>query len=209
MSRIRVLIADDHAVVREGLVAVLSHEPDLLVVAQASDGEQAVMEAIRQSVDVVVLDLRMPNAGGMPAIAEFRARAPTTRVLVLSTYDDERYVRAAFAAGAHGYVVKRSSTAQLLAAIRAVRNGERYVDPEITHLTEATNVKTESDLSERELEVLQLVVEGHTHKEIARRLGISKSSIDTYRARIMQKLQVESRIELIAKARALESRTAR
>lgn len=193
MSKIRVLIADDHRVVREGLQSILEQEPDMRVVALAADGEQAVQAAQSHAPHVAVIDMRMPKLGGVAAIKKLRAHAAATRVLVLSMYDDPRYVKAARDAGAGGYVSKHASTETLLGAIRALHAGEKFVaDGEGAAASEDL-----PELSTREREVVQLLVQGHTSRAMAEALGISKSSVDTYRARVFQKLGVTNRAELL------------
>lgn len=199
MSRIHVLIADDHAVVRDGLALVIGGEPDMHVTAVAADGEEAVAAAAAHKPDVAVLDMRMPRLGGVAAIRALRERCPGTKILVLSMYDDERLASAALAAGAHGYVGKHVESGALVRAIRSVHKGVRLEgapeaerDPDIDG----------SMLSLREREVMALVIAGHTGRAIADKLGITKSSVDTYRARIFQKLGVRDRAELLAHAAA-------
>jgi DNA-binding NarL/FixJ family response regulator len=194
MSKIRVLIADDHQVVREGLERVVAQEPDMRVTALAADGEAALLAAAGDPPHVAIIDMRMPNLGGIAAIKKLRARCPETKIVVLSMYEDERYTKAALDAGAHGYVSKRSGTARLLAAVRAAHAGTRVIDGDDAATTSDTPL-----LSVREREVMRLLMLGHTSRTIATELGITKSSVDTYRARIFQKLGVESRAELVAR----------
>jgi two-component system response regulator NreC len=195
MSRIRILIADDHAVVREGLARMIADQPDMRVVAETADGEAAVTAAVSCEPHVALLDMRMPGLGGVAAIKRMREQAPRTRVLVLSMYEDPHYVRAALAAGAHAYLGKRTGSAELLAAIRRLHAGESWShggpsDPDSESLS----------LSAREREIMQCLVQGQTSRQIADTLGITKSSVDTYRARIFRKLGVEDRAALVALA---------
>jgi DNA-binding NarL/FixJ family response regulator len=199
MPKIRVLVADDHAVVREGLSRLIADQPDLYVVAEAADGEAAVAAAVRHEPHVVVLDMRMPGLGGVAAIRRLRERCPAARVLVLSMYEDAGYARAALAAGAHGYMGKRGGSAALLAAIRSLVAGGS-----LTPAHAETPPAGAERLSAREREVLQLVVRGHTGREMASALGISKSSADTYRARLFRKLGVETRAELLSRLANLD-----
>lgn len=193
MARIEVLIADDHAVVRDGLALVIGSEPDMRVIAIAHDGSEALAAASRHRPHVAVLDMRMPNLSGIAAIRALRERCPETRVLVLSMYEEERIATAASQAGAHGYVGKHAPTATLLHAIRAVHGGARFFE------ADAGAASNEAELlSAREREVMALLVAGYTGRAIADRLGIAKSSVDTYRARIFQKLGVADRAELVA-----------
>jgi DNA-binding NarL/FixJ family response regulator len=190
-----VLIADDHAVVREGLARLIGDQPDMRVVAQACDGEGALAGCREHDPHVALLDLRMPGLGGVAAIRRLRESCPAVRVLVLSMYEDSHYVRAARSAGAHAYLAKRSGSATLLAAIRALHAGDEVaVEPGSTVVAESPSAETA--LSAREREIVRMVVQGHTSREMASTLGISKSTVDTYRARVFRKLGVESRAAL-------------
>lgn len=199
MSRIHVLIADDHAIVRDGLALVINAEPDMRVAALAGDGEEAVAAASQHKPHVAILDMRMPKLGGVAAIRALRERCPETKVLVLSMYDDERLASAALAAGAHGYLGKQAPSSSLLRAIRAVHAGAKLADASAPD-AERSLEGDDSVLSLREREVMQLIIAGHTGRAIADQLGITKSSVDTYRARIFQKLGVSDRAELVARA---------
>jgi DNA-binding NarL/FixJ family response regulator len=194
MSRIRILIADDHAVVREGLARMIADQPDMRVVAETADGEAAVAAAVSCEPHVALLDMRMPGLGGVSAIKRMREQSPRTRVLVLSMYEDPHYVRAALAAGAHAYLAKRTSSAELLVAIRSLHAGESLTGA-VTLIPDSDN---EEALSAREREIMQCVIQGQTSRQIADALGISKSSVDTYRARIFRKLGVDNRAALVA-----------
>ncbi|MDD9945815.1 MAG: response regulator transcription factor [Myxococcales bacterium] len=202
MARIEVLIVDDHAIVRDGLRLVLGDDPELSVCGEASDGEQAASLASALSPHVVLLDMRMAGLGGGAAIGRVCASCPTARVLVLSMNEDARHVRSALSAGAAGYVAKRSSSATLVSAIKAVARGERFVDP---NLPERVDAGPAQALSAREQEVAELLAGGHSGPEIARTLGVSKSSVDTYRARIFNKLAVQTLAELIERLRRGET----
>jgi two-component system response regulator NreC len=194
MSKIRVLIADDHAVVREGLARVVADQLDMRVVAEVQDGAEALAASHAHDPHVVLLDMRMPGVGGVSAIRRLREQCPAARVLVLSMYEEQNYVRAALAAGAHGYLSKRTSTAVLLAAIRALYRGEMLAPSAPATASESADG---DELSAREREVMRMVVQGHTSRAMAETLGISKSSVDTYRARVFRKLGVDSRAALI------------
>jgi DNA-binding NarL/FixJ family response regulator len=194
MSRIRILIADDHAVVREGLARVIADQPDLRVVAQAEDGEAAIAAAIRCDPHVAVLDMRMPGLGGVAVIKRLRAQCPRLRLLVLSMYEEQHYARAALAAGAHAYMGKRTSARDLLDAIRRLHAGQ---PAPVASDAEADAERGDPEaLSAREREIMRMVVQGQTSRQIADALGISKSSVDTYRARLFRKLGVSSRAAL-------------
>ena len=201
MARIRVLIADDHAVVREGLARVIADQPDLRVVAQVADGEAAVVASLECEPHVALLDMRMPGLGGVAAIRKLRATCPRVRLLVLSMYEDEHYVRAALAAGAHAYLGKRSSGSVLVQAIRQLHAGHSLSESAPPASGDSANAE---DLSVREREVMQMVVQGQTSRQVATALGISKSSVDTYRARVFRKLGVDSRAALFARMSGLD-----
>ena len=199
---IRVLIVDDHAVVRAGLRRLLDAEDDIETVGEAPDADRAVYEAIEGKPDVVLMDLVMPEKGGIEGMPAVLQAAPDARVLVLSMQDDPRYVRAAFEAGASGYVVKEAADTEVVAAIRAVAGGERYVHPALGAKLVAADAeerkRAEQDpLSEREREILKLLALGHTNQEIAKQLFISVRTAETHRAHIMQKLSLSSRAELV------------
>jgi DNA-binding NarL/FixJ family response regulator len=204
---IRVLIVDDHAVVRTGLRRVLDAEADIETVGEAADAERAVFEAIESRPDVVLLDVMMPGKSGIEGMPALLQAVPEAKILVLSMQDDPRYVREAFDAGASGYVLKEAADTEVVRAVRAVAGGERYVHPSLgARLVEADaeeRKRAEDDpLSEREREVLRLLALGHTNQEIATMLFISVRTAETHRAHIMQKLQLGSRAELVRYALA-------
>jgi two-component system, NarL family, response regulator NreC len=199
---IRVLVVDDHAVVRSGLRRLLDAEVDIETVGEASNADRAVFEALDSKPDVVLLDLMMPEKGGIEGMPAVLQAVPEAKVLVLSMQDDPRYVRAAFEAGASGYVLKEAADTEVVAAIRAVAAGERYVHPSlgarlIAAETEERRRAEQDPLSEREREVLRLLALGHTNQEIAKQLYISVRTAETHRAHIMQKLSLSSRAELV------------
>jgi two-component system response regulator NreC len=199
---IRVLVVDDHAVVRAGLRRVLDAEDDIEVVGEAETGERAIFEAIESKPDVVVMDVVMPGKSGIEATPEVLRAVPTTKVLVLSMQDDPRYVRAAFEAGARGYVLKEAADTEVVGAVRAVAAGERYVHPALGARLVAAEVDErrradEDPLSDREREVLRLLALGHTNQEIAEMLFISVRTAETHRAHIMRKLGLSTRAELV------------
>jgi len=198
----RVLIADDHALVRSGLRMLLENEGDFEVVAEAGTADEAVRAARLEKPDVVLLDVVMPGRSGLEALDDVLEAAPDTKVLVLSMQDDPRYVREAFAAGASGYLLKEAADAELVAALREVAAGGHYVHPalgaRIAAADAAAQAKAASDpLSDREREVLRLLALGHTNQEIAKMLYISVRTAETHRAHIMQKLRLETRAELV------------
>jgi two-component system response regulator NreC len=199
---IRVLLVDDHAILRAGLRRVLEAEDDIEVVAEAESGERAVFEAISAKPDVAVLDVVMPGKSGIDVAPQLLELVPELKILVLSMQDDPRYVRAAFEAGASGYVLKEAADTEVVGAVRVVAAGERYVHPTLGARLVAAEVeerkRAESDpLSDREREVLRLLALGHTNQEIAKMLYISVRTAETHRAHIMQKLGLASRAELV------------
>ena len=199
---IRVVLVDDHAILRSGLRRVLDAEPDIEVVGEAESADRAVFEAISEKPDVIVMDLVMPGKSGIEGMPAVFQAAPDVKVLVLSMQDDPRYVREAFEVGASGYVLKEAADTEVVGAIRAVAAGERYVHPALGARLVAAEAeerkRAESDpLSEREREVLRLLALGHTNQEIAKMLYISVRTAETHRAHIMQKLRLSSRAELV------------
>ncbi|HEX2506424.1 MAG TPA: response regulator transcription factor [Gaiellaceae bacterium] len=200
---IRVLIADDHAVVRSGLRLVLEAEDDIEAVGEAGTAEDAVRQARELEPDVVLMDIVFGGSRtGIEVTPEVLRASPASKVLVLSMQDDPRYVREAFAAGASGYVLKEAADSELVTAVREVANGGDYVHPTLGARMVAAEAKerarAEADpLSEREREVLRLLALGHTNQEIAKQLFISVRTAETHRAHIMQKLRISTRAELV------------
>jgi two-component system response regulator NreC len=204
---IRVVIVDDHAVVRAGLRLLLEAADDLEVVAEAGDARGAIFETRAHKPDVVLLDVVMPGRSGIEAIPDLLKESPETSVLVLSMQDDPAYVREAFSAGAQGYVLKEAADAEVVAAVREVAAGQRYVHPALGARLVAAEVeertRAEDDpLSDREREVLRLLALGHTNQEIAKTLYLSVRTVETHRAHIMQKLRISTRADLVRYALA-------
>ena len=204
---IRVLVVDDHAVVRAGLRRILDAENDVEAVGEAPDGERAVFEAMQLQPDVVLMDVVMPGKNGIEATRAVLQAVPTTKVLVLSMQDDPRYVREAFDAGASGYVMKEAADDEVVDAVRAVAAGQRYLHPALgaqllAAESEERRRAAEDPLSEREREVLRLLALGHTNQEIAKLLYISVRTAETHRAHIMRKLDLSSRAALVRYALA-------
>jgi two-component system, NarL family, response regulator NreC len=198
----RVLIVDDHAVVRSGLRLVLEAEEDVEPVGEAGTARDAIFQNRALKPDVILLDVVMPDQSGLDIIPTLLHERPEAKVLVLSMQDDPQYVKQAFAAGASGYVLKEAADKEVVAAVREVANGGRYVHPElgarlVAAETEAAKRAEEDPLSEREREVLRLLALGHTNQEIAKQLYISVRTAETHRAHIMQKLRLSSRAELV------------
>jgi two-component system response regulator NreC len=199
---IRVLVVDDHAVVRSGLKLLLAAEPDLEVVGEAGTAREAVFEVRAQKPDVVLLDVVMPGESGIDAVPRLLHESPGTKILVLSMQDDPNYVREAFAAGASGYVLKEAADAEVVEAIRQVAEGGNYVHPVlgarmVVADAEAKAAAASDPLSDREREVLKLLALGHTNQEIAKQLYISVRTAETHRAHIMRKLGLETRAGLV------------
>lgn len=201
---IRVLVADDHTIVREGLVSLLVESGECEVVAQASDGVEAVERARETEPDVAVVDLGMPRLSGLEVVRRIHHDLPRTRVLVLTMHEEEEYVVQAVQAGAAGYLVKDTAGTELLAAVRALRAGQGYFGPgpakalaERYRHPERTPEDPYGSLTPREREVFHLVVEGRTTKEVAGELGISVKTAENHRARMMDKLAVHNAAELV------------
>lgn len=207
MARIRVLIADDHAVLRAGLRMLIGAQPDMEVVGEAADGEEAVRKVAKIRPDVAIVDLTMPGEGGIKAIEQIRRESPKTRVLVLTMHEVPAYLRAAFAAGAAGYVVKSAADFELLSGIRSVHRGRAVLDPGLAGMVTAGALGKRPGgqqaggvaglLSAREREVLDLVAQGYTNQQIADRFGLSVKTVETYRARLVDKLGLRSRADLV------------
>ena len=204
-SSIRVLVADDHAIVRTGIRHVLEGEPGFSVVGEASTGAEALAQAIELRPDVAVLDISMPGESGLRTTAELRRQCPETRVLILSMHDNTEYVLESVRAGAHGYLLKDTAATELRGAIRAIQSGESYFSPPIAkRLTAAVREHHESEtpsgllaqLSGREREVLEGVARGRTNKEIAAELGISHRTVETHRESLMRKLRLRTVADL-------------
>jgi DNA-binding NarL/FixJ family response regulator len=207
-AKIRVLVADDHALMREGIRALLRGCEDIEVVGEAEDGDDAIQEARRLGPDVILMDVAMPGLGGLEATFEIRKESPAIKILVLTQYDDREYVSRFLKAGVSGYVLKKAAGSELVSAIRAVYRGGLVLDPEIARdalgepagasVPGETPVEDPYDaLTEREKQVLKLVAEGHSNKEIAETLGISVKTAMSHREHLMEKLGAHSRTELI------------
>jgi DNA-binding NarL/FixJ family response regulator len=203
---IRVLIADDHAILREGIRALLRLAEDIEIVGEASDGHEAVLEAKRLDPDVILMDVAMPGLGGLEATLEIRKDNPRVKILVLTQYDDREYVSRFLKAGVSGYLLKKAVGADLVSAIRAAHRGGLVLDPEIAReafqpsgaaIETAGTVDPYESLTDREKQVLKLVAEGKSNKEIAELLGISVKTAMSHRERMMEKLGAHSRTDLI------------
>ncbi len=199
---IRILVVDDHAVVRSGLRRVLEAESGIEVVGEAGDAREAVFETRAQKPDIILVDVVMPGKSGIEAIPDLLHESPEAKILVLSMQDDARYVREAFDAGASGYVLKEAADTDVVAAVLEVARGGRYVHPALGARMVAADVserkRSESDpLSNRERDVLRLLALGHTNQEIAKMLFISVRTAETHRSHVMRKLGIATRAELV------------
>ena len=209
MPKIRVLIADDHAVVREGLKRLLEQEPDLQTVGEAIDGLDAVNQAIGLRPDIVVMDLTMPKLSGMEATYQLRVHAPTVKVLALSIHEDRCYLHGLLEAGAAGYLLKRAAAQELIRAIRTVASGGTHIDPRVAgklvshspHLPKLLETGPDP-LTEREAAVLRAIALGFSNKEIAAEMGLSVKTVETYKTRASFKVGLNSRVDIVRYALA-------
>jgi DNA-binding NarL/FixJ family response regulator len=200
----RVLLADDHELVRSGLRLVLDSQPDIEVVAEATDGAEAVRKGLSEAVDLAVIDVSMPRLTGLQAADELHRHRPSLRVLMLSMHDNEQYFFAALKAGASGYVLKSAANRDLVRAVRASMRGEPFLYPpavaaifrDYVERTRRGETSPEDPLTSRELEVLKLIAEAHTSEEIATMLAISRKTVEHHRANILHKLGMRDRVEL-------------
>jgi two-component system response regulator NreC len=218
VTKIRVLLADDHSVLRAGLVALLEAESDIEVVGEAADGYECIDKAMDLDPDVILMDVNMPRCGGLEALARISEDLPETRVLMLTMHDDVGYLRHVLASGGAGYVLKSAASEDLLSALRTVHDGGVYIHPHHAHLLvmdepddEHSDTAAESDLvrryeslSERESEVFRLVSLGHSNSEIAELTFLSVKTVETYKARLKRKLDLESRASLVRAALELD-----
>jgi DNA-binding NarL/FixJ family response regulator len=205
-AAIRILVTDDHAVLRAGLTALLNAEPDLTVVGEAADGSECLRVAQATQPDVILLDINMPGMNGLEVLPLLRQSAPQSRVLVLTMHDDTTYLRQVLRAGGAGYVLKQAADKELLSAIRTVYSGGTFLHPahaqalldDPARAIPATEASTRlTQLSEREQEVLKLIALGYSNKEIAEKLFLSVKTVETYKARIMEKLELTTRAALV------------
>jgi two-component system, NarL family, response regulator NreC len=206
-TKIRLVVADDHAILRAGLRMLINAQPDMTVVAEAQDGIEAVQAIHNLNPDVAILDVTMPRSGGLDAIKEIVSRNHSTRVLLLTMHEEPAYLRTALAAGAAGYVLKKSVDADLLSAIRAVYKGRTYVDSELAEVLVRDAFRRDGNdragstgqnvLSDREMQVLKLVAEGFSSREISEQIYVSTKTVETYRARFAEKLGLKSRAQIV------------
>ena len=203
---IRVLLADDHTILRAGLRMMLSVQPDIEIVGEASDGRQAIAEAQRLQPDVILMDITMPEVNGIEATRQVKKLLPETRVLGLTMHENEEYLFQVLRAGASGYILKEAADTELISAIRIVNNGSFYLSPSaqsmmvgdyLLRVRTGEERDSYSELTEREREILKLVADGLTNNQIAERLIISPKTVDTHRTHIMDKLNLHNRAELV------------
>jgi len=203
---IRVLLADDHTILRAGLKMMLSVQPDIEIVGEASDGRQAIAEAQRLQPDVILMDITMPELNGIEATRQVKKLLPETRVLVLTMHENEEYLFQVLRAGASGYILKEAADTELISAIRSVYVGRFYLSPPAQAMMVGDYMQrvrageehdSYSGLTEREREILKLVAEGYTNNQIGERLFISPKTVDTHRTHVMDKLNLHSRAELV------------
>jgi two-component system response regulator NreC len=206
MGKIKLLLADDHAVLRAGLRALLNSQPDIEVIAEAADGEEAIRKSVELTPDIVIMDISMPILNGLEATKEIKKRNPAVKVLVLTVHEDESYLHRMLRAGASGYIPKKAADTELLAAIRATHQGEHFIHSSMTtglvselRHKEMVGVGKQNPggLSKRESEVLRLLAMGHTNQQIADKLFLSVRTVETYKARLKDKLGLQGRAELV------------
>jgi DNA-binding NarL/FixJ family response regulator len=202
---IRVIVADDHGVIREGLASLLGGEPGFEVVGEAASAEQAITLALQKRPDLIIMDVSMPQIGGIEATQRIKAQAPEIRVIMLTVHEDKELMRAAIRAGAGGYVLKRAIKAELLHAIDTVMNDELYVHPVMARILLQTMpeerapavVEPDVPLTPREIDVLRLLAQGYTNRQAGEILGISVRTIEYHRGNLITKLQLDGRVELV------------
>jgi two-component system response regulator NreC len=206
VNNLRIVLADDHTLFRQGLRRVLEEQAGWQVVAEASDGAEAVRLTLECEPNIVILDIAMPRLNGVEATRQIARRLPAVRLLVVSMYSDDLYITQALQAGAHGFILKDSADTDLVRAVQDLASGKSYFSPAVTkvvlddyvrHLADRGVTDRFDALSEREREVFQLIAEGHSNKDIARLLHLSPGTVETHRARIMEKLDVHSAAEIV------------
>ena len=205
MTKLRIFLADDHAVVREGLKALVNAQPDMEVIGEAADGWTAWEQAKECQPDIVVMDLSMPQLNGAQATERLKQACPQVKVLALTVHEDKGYVHQLLQAGASGYVLKLAATEELIHAIRVVAAGGVYLDPSMArkivanymHKPALGEAVQRSQLSERETEVLCLIAKGYTNKEVAAHLDLSVKTVETYKTRLLKKLDLRSRADIV------------
>ncbi|HQZ94904.1 MAG TPA: response regulator transcription factor [Pyrinomonadaceae bacterium] len=203
--KLRVLIAEDHQTVREGVKLLIDSQPDMEVVGEAGDGEVAIQEATRLMPDILLMDISMPNLNGLKATKRLRSVRPNIKILILTRHTDDGYLQQLIGAGASGYVLKQSAPTELINAIRTIAAGNAYLDPSLTrkvmggYVNRASSMRgeTKGELSDRETEVLRLISFGYSNKEIGAKLALSVKTIEAHKANAMRKLGISSRIDIV------------
>lgn len=204
-DKLRILIAEDHQTVREGVKLLVDSQPDMEVIGEAGDGEMAVKEAVRISPDLLVMDISMPTLNGLKATKRLRSLLPNIKILILTRHTDDGYLQQLIGAGANGYVLKQSAPTELINAIRTIAAGNAYLDPALTrkvmggYVSRATSLRGEGkgDLSDRENEVMRLIAFGYSNKEIGAKLELSVKTIEAHKSNAMRKLGISSRIDIV------------
>jgi DNA-binding NarL/FixJ family response regulator len=204
-EKLRILIAEDHAIVREGVILLVNAQPDMEVIGEAENGDIVIAEAIRLEPDIVVMDISMPGVNGLRATKKLRSTFPSIKILMLTRHSDDGYLQQLIGAGANGYVLKQSAPSELINAIRAVAGGKAYLDPALTnkvmggYAARSTSLRGENkgQLSDRESEVLRLIALGYSNKEIGVNLDLSVKTIEVHKANAMRKLGIASRIDIV------------
>jgi DNA-binding NarL/FixJ family response regulator len=199
---LQILLADDHGIVRSGLRMLIERQDGMRVIAEAEDGVEAVEQSVRQRPDVAILDVAMPRMTGIQAAREIKAHSPSTSVLLLSMHDDERYMLDAFRAGASGYVLKRAADADLIEAVRTVSNGGSFLSAStqgalVKEWIEHGDDQPRDPLTPRELDVVKLIAEAYTNRQIAEILKVSEKTVESHRANVLSKLGMRDRVELV------------
>ena len=204
-EKLRILIAEDHQTVREGIKLLINAQPDMEVIGECGDGEAAIKEAVRLEPDVVLMDISMPQLNGLRATKKLRAVNATIKILTLTRHTDDGYLKQLIAAGANGYVLKQSAPTELINAIRTVASGNAYLDPSLTrkvmggYVSRADGQRGENkgDITEREAEVLRLISFGYSNKEIGAQLDLSVKTVEAHKSNAMRKLGITSRIDIV------------
>jgi two-component system response regulator NreC len=206
MGKLRILLADDHTILRQGVCKILEEQPDWEVIAQVNDGREAVKQTAALHPDVAVMDVGMPLLNGIEASRQISRRLPNVHILILSMHADEAYITQALEAGAHGYLLKDSADTELIRAVTAVAAGKSFFSPAVArvmlddyvrHLAAKGITDRYDSLSEREREIFQLIAEGHSNKAVAELLSVSPATVETHRAHILQKLDVHNTAQLV------------
>ncbi len=204
-TKLRILLAEDHVTVREGVKLLINAQPDMEVVGEADDGEAAISQAAKVDPDIVIMDISMPHLNGLRATKKLRSISPKIQILILTRHTDDGYLQQLISAGANGYVLKQSAPGELINAIRIVADGKAYLDPALTkrvmggYASKATSLRGENkqQLSDRESEVLRRIALGYSNKEIAASLDLSVKTIEVHKANAMRKLGISSRIDIV------------